>query len=58
MDCRWLYEKKEDLTLTVSFTNTEIFINVVNIIKEVIEDERIDEDIRLEYGNKILNLVK
>lgn len=50
--------KKEDLTLTVSFTNTEIFINVVNIIKEVIEDERIDEDIRLEYGNKILNLVK
>ncbi len=46
--------KAKGLTLKISLTDTEIFKELLDVLKEATEDERIDAGIRLEMTNKIL----
>lgn len=44
------------MKVNVDVTNLELFIDLARLIKEVIDDSRIEESIREEYKDKVLSL--
>lgn len=47
---------KSSLTMKVSITDTEIFNELLGVLKSIIEDERIDTNIRLELKKKLVTI--
>ena len=50
--------KEKRLTAEVSVTGMEIFNNVFDKFKELLKDDRIDQGIREEYYQELLNLLE
>ncbi len=46
--------EKKRLTLNISLTDLDVFEELLGVLKEVTEDERIDIRVRLEITKKIL----
>ncbi|KEI01574.1 UPF0147 family protein [Clostridium botulinum] len=57
MDPNNKYNEKS-LTCKVSIKDTDIFKDILNIIKDITEDKRIPRPVRKEYKQKIMPLVK
>ena len=50
--------KQKGLSLKISVTDTEIFQELLAVLKSASEDERIDLGVRREITDKILAIVK
>lgn len=40
------------LKLDISITDTDIFKNILDVLEDIFQDERIDKDVRCEYFKK------
>lgn len=49
---------KDFLTISVNIRDIDIFNDYLNIMKDLIDDTRIDSTIREEYRDKILQLTE
>lgn len=45
------------LVCNVSLKDTDLFKDIIGILKDVTEDKRISEDVREEYKKRIITLV-
>ena len=47
-------DKNKGLSMRLSITGTEKFKTILGVLGKIVTDERIDEDIRVEYFKEIL----
>ncbi|TCO69520.1 hypothetical protein [Marinisporobacter balticus] len=50
--------RKSGMTIKVSVTDTKPFEQILDIIGQIMQDERIDKNIKQEYKNKITEIIR
>lgn len=47
-----------NINATIKIEDTELFKKIVLVLKDILNDERIDESIRQEYGDMIRDIIQ
>lgn len=48
----------ERLKVNVSITDTDIFLNMMNVLSDFMKDERIPVEVRTDYEDKIISVAE